>query len=64
MKCLLDSRDRRTVGICELMDWPTRRAGEAVEVWLAEDWAAQLAALMGVIGEGVRRATESGLSPE
>jgi hypothetical protein len=46
------------------MDWPTRRAGEAVEVWLAEDWAAQLAALMGVIGEGVRRATESGLSPE
>jgi len=58
VKCLLDVRDRRVMSVCEGMGWPVSYRGDSAEVDLPDTWAAELAALMALIGEGVRRKAE------
>ena len=58
VKCLLDRRDRAALEVAEGLGWPMSHQDDGVEVDLPDTWAADLAALMGVIAEGVRRAAE------
>jgi hypothetical protein len=56
MKCLLDRRERAAVGVAEALGWPVTLWGAGgVEIRLPDTWAADLAALMAVFGEAVRR---------
>ena len=58
MKCLLDRRDRAALAVAEGLGWPMSHQDDRVEVDLPDTWAAQLAALMAVFGEGMRQAAE------
>jgi hypothetical protein len=73
MKCLLDRRDRAALAVAEGLGWPASECGDIpgnvlepaperpymVELDLPSTWAADVAAVMGVFAEGVRRAAEA-----
>ena len=60
VKCRLDRRDRAAVAVAEGLGWRVSHdGGDSVDVDLPSDWAADLAGLMQVFGEGVRRAAEA-----
>ena len=59
VKCSLDRRDRAALAVAEGVGWPvSHEHGDRVTVHLPDTWAADLAALMQVFGEGVRKAAE------
>jgi len=59
VKCTLDRRDRAALAVAAGLGWAASHDGrDRVDLELPDTWAADLAGLMQVFGEGVRKAAE------